>query len=285
MTPLHRSSNKKRASHPRQVSEAIPPPPSSPASEAQPNADRGPGIVRAASAALHYAALDSRLPLTPCNCLLLPYTTPMINCVFWDSDNTLVDTANHHWRKHAETLKRCGIVLDEKHRARIYTNNGAQNWDWLTAELGLKMTRQDYLDAIDAWYAGHIDAIEIRPGVTDAIALFAARGMPQAVVSNGRRRSVMAALTAKALTSRFEFILCKEDYEGHKPDPAPYLAALKKMEALKQTAITPADCLAIEDDPKGVASARAAGMQVIHRPPGADDPDAFLALCRQHLTA
>ena len=35
----------------------------------------------------------------------------------------------------------------------------------------------------------------------------------------------MAALQAKGLDPRFKFVLCIEDYEGRKPQPAPYLAA------------------------------------------------------------
>ena len=191
-----------------------------------------------------------------------------IQYVFWDSDNTLVNTAEHHWRKHAETLKIHGITLGEEHREKIYTNNGSQNWEWITKELGLDIPQDQYLNEIDAWYFDHIDEIEIRDGVLDAITEFNQRGLPQAVVSNGRRRSVMAALDAKSLSRHFEFILCKEDYEGRKPDPAPYLAGLKQMEQRLGTTIDPATCLVIEDDPKGVESGKAAGMQTFYRPPG-----------------
>jgi HAD superfamily hydrolase (TIGR01509 family) len=193
-----------------------------------------------------------------------------IKYVFWDSDNTLVDTAAHHWRKHAETLKSLGIALDEQYRRRVYENNGAQNWQWMTEELGLSLAQDDYLDRIDRWYISHIGEIAMRSGITEALAHFKAAGLPQAVVSNGRRRSVMAALEAKELAPYFEFILCKEDYEGRKPDPAPYLTALARMEERKGFTIDPATCLVVEDDPLGVQAGKAAGMQVIHRAMGDD---------------
>jgi HAD superfamily hydrolase (TIGR01509 family) len=199
-----------------------------------------------------------------------------IQYVFWDSDNTLVNTGLHHWRKHVEILKSLGITLDEKYQRRIYENNGAQNWEWLRAELGLTIPKDDYLDLIDRWYYDHIHEMHVRPGIWDALDMADHIGLPQAVVSNGRRRSVLAALTAKELAPRFEFILCNEDYEGRKPDPSPYLAAKTKMQQIKGLAIDPASCLVIEDDPLGVQSATAAGMPVIHRPPGDDDAEAFL---------
>ncbi len=192
--------------------------------------------------------------------------------VFWDSDNTLVNTAEHHWRKHVETLKSLGITLNETYKKRVYENNGAQNWAWMSQELGLSLTQQDYLDKIDAWYFDHIDEIQIRSGVMDAIKYFKKNNVPQGVVSNGRRRSVMAALDAKKLAPTFDFILCKEDYDGRKPDPAPYLTALVRMKEIHKEEINPKNCLVIEDDPLGVQSAEAAGMTVLYRPIGDDKP-------------
>ncbi len=191
-----------------------------------------------------------------------------IQYVFWDSDNTLVETAEHHWHKHVETLKNYNIVLDEKYRQKIYENNGIQNWEWISEELCLDMQQADYLDQIDAWYFNHIDEIKIRDGVSDAIKYFEKNNILQAVVSNGRCRSVMSALEAKNLAPCFKFILCKENYEGRKPDPAPYLHALKKMEEFEGHPIDPSTCLVVEDDPLGVQSGEAAGMAVLHRPVG-----------------
>ncbi len=206
-----------------------------------------------------------------------------VKYVFWDSDNTLVNTYEHHWKKHLETLKTHGIALEEKWKERIYTNNGSQNWDWLKAELGLKVSRAQYLDEIDSWYFRHIDKIEIRSGVLDALKLFDDANVPMCVISNGRTRSVMSALKGKDLARRFKFILCIEDYEGRKPDPAPYLAGITRMRQIINRPVDSEDCLAIEDDPKGVQSAKSAGMNVIHRAIGDDDPAKFLKTIKSYL--
>lgn len=195
-----------------------------------------------------------------------------INYVFWDSDNTLVETAEHHWRKHVEVLKTLDIKLDEKYRKKIYENNGNQNWTWITQELGLGLPQAEYLSRIDAWYFDHIGEIKIRDGVIDAIEYFKENNIKQAVVSNGRKKSVMASLKAKNLPQYFEFILCKEDYEGRKPDPEPYLTALFRMESSLDVKIDPAQCLVIEDDPLGVEAGEAAKMSVLYRPIGDDKP-------------
>lgn len=205
-----------------------------------------------------------------------------VQYVFWDSDNTLVETAQHHWRKHVETLKTHGITLSDEHRQRVYENNGAQNWEWMHEELGLTIPQQQYLDEIDGWYYNHMSEIDIRSGVMEAIEYFKKNNIPQAVVSNGRRRSVMTALETKDLVPHFEFVLCKEDYEGRKPDPMPYTTALLKMEELKGVTIDPETCLVIEDDPLGVAAGKAAGMQILHRPIGEEEPTDFISKIKTH---
>jgi HAD superfamily hydrolase (TIGR01549 family) len=205
-----------------------------------------------------------------------------IKYVFWDSDNTLVKTYHHHWNKHFEILKGLGIHLGDEWKERIYTNNGAQNWEWLSAELGLKMDKDSYLDAIDGWYYRNIASIELRDGIPEALSHFADKGYPMCVVSNGRRRSVMAALEAKKLTPIFKFILCKEDYQGRKPEPAPYLAAKTRMQQMVGHAIDAKECLVIEDDPKGVESGLAAGMVVIDRPVSDTDTEKFLDQIRKY---
>ncbi len=194
--------------------------------------------------------------------------------IFWDSDNTLTANGDLHWRKHKETLAGLGITLPDTFQTRIYQNNGRQNWEWLTRELGLSMPCDDYLKQVDTWYADHVSQIAFRPGIPEALQMFADAGCRQCVVSNGRRNSVLLALEARAIVSRFEFVMCKEDYEGRKPEAAPYLAARAKMEGLVGAYIDPDTCLAIEDDPLGVTSAHAAKIPVIHRRLHDSDPHA-----------
>lgn len=189
-----------------------------------------------------------------------------IRYIFWDSDNTLIDTFALHWAKHVNTLKKHAIELDDKYKPRIHHNNGQQNWEWMAAELGLLVPQHDYLTEIDEWYASNADKLEFLSGVEDALKFFLEKGFKQCVVSNGRKSSVLPAHKALSTEKYFEFIMCKEDYEGRKPDPAPYLKALEKMSETEGRNILPDECVAIEDDPLGVEAAKRAGFTTIFRP-------------------
>lgn len=189
-----------------------------------------------------------------------------VKYVFWDCDNTLVHTAEHHWRKNVEVLKRYGVTIPIEHKHRVFLMGSRQNYEWFTDELGFDCPIDDYLTQVDEWFTENAHEIAIRAGVLEALDHFKSQGLPQAVVSNGRTHSVRTVLDAKNLSPYFDAMLCKEDYEGRKPDPEPYLAGIRALEKIHNTKIDPADCLAIEDEEKGVESAKAAGMRTIFRP-------------------
>lgn len=196
-----------------------------------------------------------------------------IQAFFWDYDNTLLETAEAHWNKHRTVLARYGIELSEMYRKRIYENNGSQNWEWMNKELGLKVPEKEYLQAVDSEFQRHLLALEMRPGIAEIFTLLNELNIPQAIITNARRDSAEPVLQKRNIIPSMKFVLFKEDYEGRKPDPAPYLAGFKKMAEVMKFPFNPRRCIAVEDDPKGVESAHKAGAIVIHRKLKEDEPN------------
>lgn len=188
-----------------------------------------------------------------------------IQAFFWDYDNTILETAEAHWNKHVTILASHGIVLEQKFRPRVYENNGNQNWEWMRDELGLKLNEKDYLKAIDVEFQKHMLGLQMRSGVEQLIGVLEAHQIPQAIVTNARRDSAEPVLHQKGILQKMSLALYKEDYQGRKPDPAPYLEGFKRMEQRIGAPLMPSRCIAIEDDPKGVESASQAGAIVVHR--------------------
>jgi HAD superfamily hydrolase (TIGR01509 family) len=78
--------------------------------------------------------------------------------------------------------------------------------------------------------------------------------IPFAVVSGGRRNSVVNSLTTLGLLDKFETIVGAEDYKNSKPAPDAYLIAAARL------GVAPKDCLVFEDTDMGIQAATAAGM-------------------------
>jgi len=77
-----------------------------------------------------------------------------------------------------------------------------------------------------------------------------------AVVTSGTR-AVAAARLASAGLPTPPVLVAAEDVPAGKPDPAPYRLAATRL------GLDPTDCLAIEDAPAGLASARTAGCRTL----------------------
>jgi beta-phosphoglucomutase-like phosphatase (HAD superfamily) len=84
--------------------------------------------------------------------------------------------------------------------------------------------------------------------------------IPFAVVSGGRRNSVVRSLTATHLIDKFATIVGAEDYKNSKPAPDCFLLAAQRL------GVEPAACLVFEDTDLGIQAATAAGMASVRVP-------------------
>jgi HAD superfamily hydrolase (TIGR01509 family) len=98
----------------------------------------------------------------------------------------------------------------------------------------------------------------VRPGVRELLAAVRAADVPYGLVTSSQRVFAEAVLDSTGMT--FPVTVCAEDVTATKPDPEPYLLAVKLLDA------DPARCVVLEDSPNGVASATAAGCRVLAVP-------------------
>src|SRR5690606_8026020 len=77
-----------------------------------------------------------------------------------------------------------------------------------------------------------------------------------ACVTNSISKTANMMLERTGQMDYMEFVISNEDIKPNKPDPAPYLHAIKKM------GFSPKEVLVIEDSEKGIASAVASGAFV-----------------------
>lgn len=97
-------------------------------------------------------------------------------------------------------------------------------------------------------------------GVYRALDFVESQGLRLAVASSSRIRVIEAALEALEIADRFELIHSGELELLGKPHPGVYLTTARKLD------LPPAECLAFEDSPAGLDSAKQAGMACIAIP-------------------
>ncbi len=97
------------------------------------------------------------------------------------------------------------------------------------------------------------------PGVTAAIARFGRCGLRLAIASSSPRRLIDAVCDRLGLDGIDVRCSAMDEARG-KPAPDVYLTAARRL------GVAAADCLALEDSPNGVASAKAAGMRCVAVP-------------------
>lgn len=93
-------------------------------------------------------------------------------------------------------------------------------------------------------------------GIGNLLPYLKEKGYLLALVSGGTHKRISKSLKNKFL-NYFDVVITGDDITRCKPHPEPYLTAAKKL------SVKPSDCLAIENAPLGIESAKRAGMQCI----------------------
>jgi beta-phosphoglucomutase len=102
------------------------------------------------------------------------------------------------------------------------------------------------------------------PGVFEFVKQ-AGKNYRLAIASGGRREQINSALRNTPIEQDFTVIVSADDCAVGKPDPAIYSYTLRLLNAKdpRPPLLRAAECLAVEDTPAGIRSAKAAGMGVL----------------------
>jgi beta-phosphoglucomutase len=192
-----------------------------------------------------------------------------MKAVIFDCDGVLVDTEPLHYHAFQTVLGPLGIGHSYEHYLEHYI--GFDDRDaFLEAfrEAGRELDGEvlaQLIHAKEKVLHGMIgQGIPSFPGVVALVRDLVAHRIPLAVASGALRREVEAFVHGLGLTGCFSVIVAADDVQRSKPDPETYLKALDQLRAsLVPEALDPGSCLAIEDTPAGIQSAKGAGLHVI----------------------
>lgn len=184
-----------------------------------------------------------------------------LSAVLFDMDGTLLDSEKLWAVGLRELCQRLGGELTEALRTRLVGMDQRESMEVVHTQFGLSF---DTIDASAGWLITRMKAIFAqgvvwRPGAKRLLHEVRAAGLATALVTATGRELVDVVITTIG-AHNFDAVIVGDEVTHNKPDPEPYLTAMKTLR------LGPADCLAIEDSPTGVASAAAAGCPVLAVP-------------------
>jgi beta-phosphoglucomutase len=188
-----------------------------------------------------------------------------LRAAVFDFDGVIVDSEPLHYRALRDALRPEGVEISEGEYLQIYLAYDDREAIRLALEhhgQSPDPARRDQIEARKVeTFLRLIPGIPVFDGARDLVRALEAE-MPLAIASGARHDEVDAILRGVGLRDAFAAIVGAEDAPRTKPDPAPYLEAVRRLAALAP-GLAPADCVAFEDSMPGIASALVAGMKVV----------------------
>ncbi len=152
----------------------------------------------------------------------------MVKAILWDNDGVLVDTEELYFSATRDVLSEAGVNLTRDLFIQISLKQGRSTFD-LAAEQGLsqEVTTQLRADRNRRYSNLLKGGVRILDGVEDTLRQLHGK-VSMGVVTSSRREHFEIIHTTTGLLHYFDFVLTREDYRRSKPDPDPFLAAIKR---------------------------------------------------------
>lgn len=177
--------------------------------------------------------------------------------VIFDLDGVLVDSEPIHFAALNAVLCREGILLTEEENSEFLGLPPEEVWTRLIRRFSLRGLVQDYLKRYEEEVARALqDPLKSPPFLPTLLQSLQEMRISLAIASSSRREWIESILNSLDLQRYFPVVVSSDDVRRGKPHPEVYLTVARKL------GMKPSECLAVEDAPNGVLSAKRAGMDV-----------------------
>lgn len=182
----------------------------------------------------------------------------MLKGILWDNDGVLVNTEGLFYEANRSLFQEHDIALTPRHFFDWFLQENRGAWHLLHAR-GYSQQDTDVLRELrNERYSQLLTQEEdlAIPGVLEVVASLAQR-LPMGIVTSASAQHFKLIHEQLDFLPHFRFVLTEESYAESKPAPDPYLLGLEKL------GVAASDCLVIEDSPRGLQAAKAAGIKCI----------------------
>ncbi|EPF17739.1 Phosphorylated carbohydrates phosphatase TM_1254 [Cedecea davisae] len=183
-----------------------------------------------------------------------------IRGVIFDMDGVLIDAKEWHYDALNQALALFGLTITRaEHEGEFDGLPTREKLDRLTARYGLPASLHTFINEMKQIYTLQLINQNCWPVYEHQLALSRLKqhGYRLAVASNSVRGSIDNMLSRAKLLDYLQFTLSNEDVSRGKPDPEIYLKAQLCL------GLKPQECVIVEDNPHGIAAARASGAHVM----------------------
>lgn len=181
-----------------------------------------------------------------------------IDAVLFDFDGTLCNTEVENIRLVQGVLHQMGADVSLEELEVLTGGEDRVTVPPILERHHIAGTIEEYERLRDGCYRTYAEAeLVLEPGALELIDGLRARGVKTALVSMTVARCILTGVARLGILDRFDAVVCGDMVERRKPAPDPYLRAAELL------GVDPVRCVAVEDSPTGIASARAAGCYVV----------------------
>ncbi|CAN7339291.1 HAD family phosphatase [Pseudoduganella sp. LjRoot289] len=184
-----------------------------------------------------------------------------IEGILWDNDGVLVDTERLFYQSNREVFLPFGIDLSELDFFNWYLADNCGAWHLLEQRGVTQQHIAELRDDRNRRYAELLLDAAVTPiaGVAEMLSALSAPGprLRMGVVTSSMGYHFELIHGKLDLLRHFAFVLTAEAYAQPKPSPEPYLLGLERL------GLQAAQCVVVEDSPRGLQAATAAGIRCI----------------------
>ena len=179
----------------------------------------------------------------------------MAKAVIFDMDGLMVESEMLHYQAYKEVLAQLGIELALQDYFAVWGSDKDMCLRFVE-KFRIPISQMELLEQKNKLFKEmYIYKVTPQEGLLDLLRTLRENHYLLAVCSNSQMHEIKIVLKTIGVEHFFDQIISAESVKNGKPAPDCYLLAAQKLN------VQPADCLVLEDAPKGVTAAKAAGMQ------------------------
>tara|TARA_Y100000590_G_scaffold317424_1_gene359107 strand:- start:672 stop:1316 length:645 start_codon:yes stop_codon:yes gene_type:complete len=180
-----------------------------------------------------------------------------IKAILFDMDGVVIDSEKLYSQSEKKLLAQYGVKFDESDWHYIKGCTEKQFYDLVYSKFNINIPRDQLIDKGRKFLKTvFTQELEYMNGFNEIYSIFKKKFKLALVTSTGPEL-VNHIDSLLSIYEKFDIVITSKDTTIHKPQPEPYLIAMKRLQ------LEPNQCIVFEDSIQGIKAGKAAGSYVI----------------------